>query len=569
MSTELVAENGGTLASSANGTQQENKSGVMGMLGSVDMLRQVSMILVLAICLALAVFIMIWAQEPEYRPLGKMDTDQQVQVLDVLDKSRIPYKLDVDVIKVPEDQYQQVKLLLSRAGVSTSAESKDFLNQDSGFGVSQRMEQARLKQSQEMNLARAIEELNSVSRAKVILALPKENVFARTRSAPSATVVVTTRKGGLGQEEVDAIVDIVASAVHGMEPGKVTVTDANGRLLNSGSQDAVSARARREIEIVQQKEQEYRNKIDSILIPILGPENFTSQVDVNMDFTAVEQTAKRFNPDLPALRSEMVVDNKSVNGSSNGGVPGALSNQPPMAANIPQQATGDSGDKTMASSSHNEATRNYELDTTISHTKQQVGNVRRVSVSVAVDFKSGAAGADGQTTRVPRTEEEMANIRRLLEGAIGFNTQRGDVIEVVTVPFMDQLLEELPPTPMWEQEWFWRAVKMILAGLAILLLVLFVVKPVVKRLIFPEEAKMPDEPQLGHELADIEDQYAADTLGMLHKHDAEYSYAEDGSILIPTLHKDDDMIKAIRALVANEPELSTQVVKNWLQDDGK
>ncbi|GGZ00791.1 MULTISPECIES: flagellar basal-body MS-ring/collar protein FliF [Shewanella] len=567
MSTELVAENNATLPS-ASGAQQENKSGVMGMLGSVDMLRQITMILALAICLALAVFIMIWAQEPEYRPLGKMDTDQQVQVLDVLDKNRIPYKIDVDVIKVPEDQYQQVKLLLSRSGVSTSSEDKDFLNQDSGFGVSQRMEQARLKHSQELNLAHAIEELNSVSRAKVILALPKENVFARTRSEPSATVVVTTRKGGLGQEEVDAIVDIVASAVHGMDPSKVTVTDASGRLLNSGSQDATSARARRELEIVQQKEQEYRNKIDSILIPILGPENFTSQVDVNMDFTAVEQTAKRFNPDLPALRSEMTVDNKSVNGTS-GGVPGALTNQPPMASNIPQQATGDNAEKPVSSTSHNEATRNYELDTTISHTKQQVGNVRRVSVSVAVDFKSGPADANGQTTRVPRTDAEMANIRRLLEGAIGFNTQRGDIIEVVTVPFMDQLVEALPPVPMWEQPWFWRAVKLVLGALVILVLILFVVRPMLKRLIYPNETNMPDEPQLGHELADIEDQYAADTLGMLHKPDAEYSYAEDGSILIPALHKDDDMIKAIRALVANEPELSTQVVKNWLQDDGK
>ncbi|MCD8475311.1 MAG: flagellar basal body M-ring protein FliF, partial [Shewanella fodinae] len=280
------------------------------------------------------------------------------------------------------------------------------------------------------------------------------------------------------------------------------------------------------------------------------------------------QTAKRFNPDLPALRSEMTVDNKSVNGTS-GGVPGALTNQPPMASNIPQQATGDNAEKPVSSTSHNEATRNYELDTTISHTKQQVGNVRRVSVSVAVDFKSGPADANGQTTRVARTDAEMANIRRLLEGAIGFNTQRGDIIEVVTVPFMDQLVEALPPVPMWEQPWFWRAVKLVLGALVILVLILFVVRPMLKRLIYPNETNMPDEPQLGHELADIEDQYAADTLGMLHKPDAEYSYAEDGSILIPALHKDDDMIKAIRALVANEPELSTQVVKNWLQDDGK
>ncbi|MGL5486957.1 MAG: flagellar basal-body MS-ring/collar protein FliF, partial [Shewanella sp.] len=241
----IVGSNAGAMD---QGVQQEHKSGVLGSLGGVDMMRQITMILALAICLALAVFVMIWAQEPEYRPLGKMETQEMVQVLDVLDKNKIKYQIDVDVVKVPEDKYQEVKMMLSRAGIDGAATSKqDFLTQDSGFGVSQRMEQARLKHSQEENLARAIEQLQSVSRAKVILALPKENVFARNTAQPSATVVINTRRGGLGQGEVDAIVDIVASAVQGLEPSRVTVTDSNGRLLNSGSQDGVSARARREL----------------------------------------------------------------------------------------------------------------------------------------------------------------------------------------------------------------------------------------------------------------------------------------------------------------------------------
>ena len=558
----MVGNTGATL----DGAAQENKSGGLSSFGGADMLRQVTMILALAICLAVAVFVMLWAQEPEYRPLGKMDTQEMVQILDVLDKNKISYEIDVDVIKVPEDKYQEVKLMLSRAGIDNSSKNNDYLNKDSGFGVSQRMEQARLKHSQEENLARVIEELKSVSRAKVVLALPKENVFARNKSQPSATVVITTRRGGLGQEEVDSIVDIVASAVQGLEPVRVTVTDSNGRLLNSGSQDGVSARARRELELVQQKEGEYRAKIDSILIPILGPENFTSQVDVSMDFTAVEQTAKRYNPDLPAIRSEMTVENNTTGGGV-GGIPGALSNQPPMESNIPQTAS-EAVSNASSGNSHKEATRNFELDTTISHTRQQIGVVRRVSVSVAVDFKPGAAGEDGQIARVARTEQEMANIRRLLEGAVGFNTQRGDMIEVVTVPFMDQLVEEMPAPDMWEEPWFWRAVKLGVGALVILVLILAVVRPMLKRLIYPDSINMPDDPRLGHELAEIEDQYASDTLGMLNTSEAEYSYADDGSISIPNLHKDDDMIKAIRALVANEPELSTQVVKNWLQDNG-
>ncbi|MGL4449133.1 MAG: flagellar M-ring protein FliF C-terminal domain-containing protein, partial [Shewanella sp.] len=246
-----------------------------------------------------------------------------------------------------------------------------------------------------------------------------------------------------------------------------------------------------------------------------------------------------------------------------------LSNQPPMASAIPEEATQGTDSVTLAAgNSHREATRNFELDTTISHTRQQIGVVRRISVSVAVDFKPGAVGENGQVARVARTEQELTNIRRLLEGAVGFSAQRGDVLEVVTVPFMDQLVEDVPAPDVWEQPWFWRAVKLAIGALVILVLILAVVRPMLKRLIYPDSVNMPDDPRLGNELAEIEDQYATDTLGMLNTKEAEYSYADDGSILIPNLHKDDDMIKAIRALVANEPELSTQVVKNWLQDNG-
>ncbi len=350
--------------------------------------------------------------------------------------------------------------------------------------------------------------------------------------------------------------------MHKLEPTRVTVTDSNGRLLNSGTQDGSSVQARRDAELVQQKETEYRNKIDSILIPILGPENFSSQVNVAMDFTAVEQTTKRYNPDLPALRSEMVIENSNVAGA-NGGIPGALTNQPPMPANIPEEAGQVGVAQTEKSgSSHKEATRNFELDTTISHTRQQVGMIQRISVSVAVDYKPGEASAEGgAVAKVTRTEQELNNIRRLLEGAVGFNAARGDVIEVVSVPFLDETFEATPEPAMWDQPWFWRAMKLLIAAIVILVLILAVVRPVLKKL-------TSSEPDTNSDLASLEEQYAQNGM-LLNGPATEYSYAEDGSIIIPDLHKDDDMVKSIRSLVANEPELSTQVVQNWLVSDDK
>ncbi|MBY5990732.1 flagellar M-ring protein FliF [Ferrimonas balearica] len=558
----------GTLESGAGKEIEENKVSPLASLGNIDVLRQVSLVLALAICLAIAVFLIIWAQEPAYRPLGKMETQELVETLDFLDQQKIPYQLSGNTVSVPEDRFADIRLTLTRNGLGPARVQQDFLRQDSGFGVSQRMEQARLKHSQEQNLARAVEELRSVQRARVILALPQQNVFARQQREPSATVVVTLGRGAeLRQSEVDAVVDIIASAVHGLKPARVTVTDQHGRLLNSGSQDGISAQARRELELRTQQEQLYREKIDSILIPVLGLGQYSAQVDVTMDFSKVEETSRRFNPDLPAVRSEMLIeDNQSGNGPI--GIPGALTNQPPIASEIPQQVDGAGQDERLAQGrNRSEVTRNFELDSTISHTRQQVGTVRRVTLSVAVDYKP-VVGADGTSTLEPRSEAELANLRRLLMGSVGFSTARGDVLEVVSVPFAEDLALAPLEVPIYEQSWFWRAVKWGTGALALVLLGFLVVRPLVQRLFNPEAGKA-EEPGLaiGNELAELEDQYAAETLGMLSQGDSDYSYAEDGSILLPDLHKDDDMLRAIRALVANEPDLSTQVIKSWLTED--
>lgn len=542
----------------------EQKSGFMDALGSVDMLRQIILVVALVICVAIAIFIVIWAQEPDYRPLAKLPTDELIQTLDHLDVAQIPYQLEGNTILVPEDQYEAIKLSLARQGLSQAPDSgTDIIMQDMGFGVSQRVEKERLKHAREQQIARTIEDMANVSKAKVLLAMPRENVFARKQSRGSATVVITMRRGAvLNSEEVDAIVDMVASAVETIDPDRVTVTDSNGRLLNSGSQDSISARSRKEFEIVKQREAEYQGKIDSILIPVLGLGNYTSQVDVSMDFTSTEQTQKRYNPDLPAVRSEMTVEENSV-GSMIAGVPGALTNQPPLDANIPQNNAGANSTRTSPGRTHKEATRNFELDTTISHTKQQTGVIRRLSVSVAVDYKQ-STDAEGNETSEPRSQQELLNLRRLLQGGIGFDVTRGDSLEVVTIPFsrIDTGLEK--EVPLWEQPWFMRALKLVMGGLIIIVLILAIVRPMLKRLIYPEDTTEQEEFNVDQSL-DLGDE----TITMLTQEFDEdaVGFAADGSLMLPDLHKDEDVLKAVRALVANEPELSAQVVRGWLMLD--
>ncbi|MGB3727315.1 MAG: flagellar basal-body MS-ring/collar protein FliF, partial [Glaciecola sp.] len=493
----------------------------------------------------------------------QMPPQEMIETLDYLDQNQIQYKIEGSTIYVLDAQFKDVKMGMVRQGIShDNSAGTEIIMQDMGFGVSQRVEMERLKHAREQLIARTIEDINAVGKARVLLAIPKENVFSRRESKASATVVVTARNGTfLSGEEVDAIVDIVASAVQGIDPSRVTVTDNNGRLLNSGSADSMSARARKEYEIEKKRESEYLEKIDSILIPVLGLGNYTAQADVSMDFTAVEQTQRRYNPDLPAVRSEMISEQNTVGGVI-AGIPGALTNQPPADSNIPEEADGGNGQTPVPGTNSKEQTRNYELDTTISHTKQQTGVIRRLSVSVAVDYKN-SVDAEGQTVSTPLAQQELLNIRRLLQGGVGFDVTRGDSLEVVSIPFNRIDLGVVEEPAIWEEEWFMPLFKLFLGASVIIVLILAVVRPMLKKLIFPDGDMLDtsdndDSLDLGDETINVlSDDFDESQVG----------FSPDGSLMLPNLHRDEDVLKAVRALVANEPELSAQVVRGWLLED--
>ena len=550
----------------------EQKSGITSLLGNVDVLRQITLIMALAICFAIAVFIILWANESEYRMLSKLPTEQLIKTMDLLDSNKVDYHQENNTISVPIEDYQSIKLLLAREGLSGEPEQgNELLMQDMGFGVSQRLETERLKYGREQQLASTIEQLKSISRAKVLLAIPRTNVFARRSKTPSATVVLTMQRGRvLSEEEVDAVVDIVSSAVQDLSPNRVTVSDQNGRLLNSGSQDSISSRSRKEFEIEQKREQEYLAKIDSMLIPVVGLGNYTAQVNVAMDFTNIEETARRYNADLPALRSEMKVENSTLGGLL-GGIPGALSNQPPADSVVPEKSNNSVTKKSAAPlRTHLESTKNYELDEAISHTKQQAGVIRRISVSVGLDYLTElGVPVDGtstaEKTQVPRSVSELASIKRLLQGGIGFDLQRGDVLEVITLPFVRSDIGVIPDIPFYQQPETFKWGKLLMGALVIVILILAVIKPMLKRLINPNQT--PND--YGDKSLDSHIDLGDETMDMLTADfDAgSVGFAPDGSLQLPDLHRDEDILKAVRALVANEPELSSQVVKSWLNQE--
>ena len=533
-------------------------------VGDLDLMRQVVLVISISICVALIVMLFFWVKTPEMRPLGAYETEELIPVLDHLDQQKIDYKLDGNTILVPSSDYNTIKLDMVRAGLNTEKQAGDeILLQDMGFGVSQRLELERLKLSRERQLAKAIEEMQQVRKARVLLALPKQSVFVRQNQDASASVFLTLRMGtSLKQEEVDSIVDMVASAVPGMKPTRITVTDQHGRLLSSGSQDPASAARRKEHELERKQEQALREKIDSVLIPVLGLGNYTAQVDIELDFSAVEQTRKKYDPNTPSTRSEYTLEDYN-NGNVVAGVPGALSNQPPADASIPQDVAQMKDGSLMGQGSvHKEATRNFELDTTISHERRQTGVVNRQTVAVAIKDRAIVNPETGETTYQPLSDAQLTNIRQLLIGAVGYSEQRGDLLNVLSMPFVEPEVEQVQDLPIWENPNFNDWVRWFASALVIIVVILVLVRPAMKKLLNP--AADEDDQLYGPDGLPI----GADGETSLIGSDIEGGdLFEFGSTIdLPNLHKDEDVLKAVRALVANEPELAAQVVKNWMTD---
>ncbi len=533
-------------------------------VGDLDLLRQVVLVLSISICVALIVMLFFWVKEPEMRPLGAYETEELIPVLDYLDLQKIEYTLEGNTISVPASEYNSLKLNMVRAGLNQERNAgDDILMQDMGFGVSQRLEQERLKLSRERQLAKAIEQMKQVRKAQVLLALPKQSVFVRHNQEASASVFLTLKTGtNLKQQEVDSVVDMVASAVPGMKTSRITVTDQHGRLLSSGSQDPMSAARRKEHELERNQEQALREKIDSILIPILGFGNYTAQVDIQLDFSAVEQTRKRFDPNTPATRSEYTLEDYN-NGNTVAGIPGALSNQPPADASIPQDVAQMKDGAMMGQGSvHKEATRNFELDTTISHERKQTGTVNRQTVSVAIKDRQSLNPDTGEVVHTPIPASEINAIRQVLIGTVGFDESRGDLLNVLSMQFAPQVTDVVADVPIWEHPNFNDWVRWFASALVIIVVVLVLVRPAMKKLLNP--AADNDDQMYGPDGMPI----GADGETSLIGGDIEGGelFEFGSSIDLPNLHKDEDVLKAVRALVANEPELAAQVVKNWMTD---
>lgn len=563
-------------------------------LSEMTMLRQVGLMVGLAASVAIGFAVVLWSQQPDYRPLyGSLAGMDSKQIMETLAAADIAYTVEPNsgALLVKADDVARARMKLAAAGVTPSDSNIGFeiLDKDQGLGTSQFMEATRYRRGLEGELARTISSLNNVKGARVHLAIPKSSVFVRDERKPSASVLVELFSGrSLEPGQVLAIINLVATSVPELSKSQITVVDQKGNLLSDMAENSALTQAGKQFDYSRRMESMLTQRVHNILQPVLGNDRYKAEVSADVDFSAVESTSEQFNPDQPALRSEQSTSEQRTASNGPQGVPGALSNQPPAPASAPQTtggaaataaaiqpgqplldangqqimdpATGQPMLAPYPADKRNQSTKNFELDRSISHTKQQQGKINRLSVSVVVDDQVKVNAADGAVTRAPWSADELARFTRLVQDAVGFDASRGDSVSVINMPFSVERGEVITDPAFYTQPWFWDIVKQVLGVLFILVLVFGVLRPVLNNI------TGHGKKQLALAGSDVE-------LGGMGGLDGELdndrvSLGGPQSILLPSPSEGyDAQLNAIKSLVAEDPGRVAQVVKEWINAD--
>ncbi|KQM51581.1 MULTISPECIES: flagellar basal-body MS-ring/collar protein FliF [Pseudomonas] len=563
-------------------------------LSEMTMLRQVGLMVGLAASVAIGFAVVLWSQQPDYRPLyGSLAGMDSKQIMETLAAADIAYTVEPNsgALLVKSDDVARARMKLAAAGVTPSDSNIGFeiLDKDQGLGTSQFMEATRYRRGLEGELARTISSLNNVKGARVHLAIPKSSVFVRDERKPSASVLVELFSGrSLEPGQVLAIINLVATSVPELSKSQITVVDQKGNLLSDQAENSALTQAGKQFDYSRRMESMLTQRVHNILQPVLGNDRYKAEVSADVDFSAVESTSEQFNPDQPALRSEQSTSEQRTASNGPQGVPGALSNQPPAPATAPQTtggaaatagaiqpgqplldangqqimdpATGQPMLAPYPADKRNQSTKNFELDRSISHTKQQQGKINRLSVSVVVDDQVKVNPADGAVTRAPWSTDELARFTRLVQDAVGFDASRGDSVSVINMPFSAERAEVIADPAFYTQPWFWDIVKQVLGVLFILVLVFGVLRPVLNNITGNGKKQLAlagGDVELGG-MGGLDGELANDRV----------SLGGPQSILLPSPSEGyDAQLNAIKSLVAEDPGRVAQVVKEWINAD--
>ncbi|SDX46766.1 flagellar M-ring protein FliF [Collimonas sp. OK242] len=415
----------------------------------------------------------LWSRTPDYRVLYSNLSDRDGgAIIASLQQMNIPYKFAEGggAVLVAAEQVHEARLRLASQGLPKGGSVGFELMDNQKFGVSQFAEQVNYQRALEGELARSIESISAVEAARVHLALPKPSLFVRDQQKPSASVILTLHRGrSIDDGQVSAIAHLVSSSVPELSAKNVTIVDQSGNLLSTPATGNRGLDAS-QLKYAQEIEQSYIRRIEAILQPIVGASNVRAQVAADIDFSTVEHTDEKYTPNQDpakaAIRSQQSSDANQQGATPPGGIPGALSNQPPAnptapvslpptaAANAQANPAGAANAANSAARSggssnvRRDVTTNYEVDKSISHVQQSAGAIKRLSVAVVVNYR-GAANAQGKVVTQALPAAELEQVKNLVKQAMGYSVERGDSLNVVNSQFAGDAAE--PELPVWRQ----------------------------------------------------------------------------------------------------------------------
>ena len=452
-------------------------------------------------------------REGEFRVLyPQLSEKDGGQVIERLAQMNVPYKFAEGgaMLMVPAGRVHELRMKLAAAGLPStgagSAGGYELLDKNS-FGQTQGQERMRTQRAIEGELTTTIQSLESVKSARVHLALPNQNGFFREQQKPSASVVLTLHGGRtLDRGQIAGIVRVVSGSVPELSGKAVSVVDSTGTLLSgAGEDDNTQGLDSQQLQFRRDIEAGHLRRVLALLEPVVGRDNVRASVTAEVDFSQVMQTAEAYRPNQgndakPAVREQRTEESSQPGGATPGGVPGATSNQPPTPATAPingtaqplQGAQGAGGPG--GGNQRREAATRFEVDKTVTVTRNAVGGVKRLSAAVVVNHRSNT-DAKGKTTTVPLTEKEVEQLTALVQQGIGFNAERGDQVKVINAPFRVEASAPVADAPIWKQPWLTDLLRSAAAPAALaivaLVAVFVLVRPAMTTLLAPAPPPLP------------------------------------------------------------------------------
>ncbi|AUI88562.1 flagellar M-ring protein FliF [Vibrio azureus] len=526
---------------------------------------------VLAAVIAAIIVVALWSSSQSYRPLYSQQERFDIgEIISVLENESISYRMQEQngQVLVPEGQVARIRMLLASKGVKAQLPTGlESLKEDSALGTSQFMETARYRHGLEGELVRTIMSLHAVTNARVHLAIPKQTLFVRQNAeAPSASVMLElTPSEDLKSEQVEAIINLVVGSVTGMKPEFVSVVDQYGRLLSA---DVASA----EVGKVNAKYLDYQKTVEKqiiqraadMLTPIVGPSNFRVQVAADMNFSQVEETQEILD-DEPVVRNEHSIQNNSVDQIALG-VPGSLSNQPPVTGEEPVK-----NKENQNSNSRSEINRQYAVGSSVRRTQYQQGKIEKISVSVLLNSQSAPDG-------VAWGEAEKAQIVTLINDAVGISSERGDRLSLMTFQFTPVEIGAPPVQPWWQNPMVQQPLRYLIGGILGLAMILFVLRPLIKHLTgstdkqdqsteleFAQLQQTP-EPEMNDLQTRKELEYEEDLNRRLSEKGISSSTGLDikSDMLPPSDSPLEIQLKHLQLIANEEPERVAEILKQWV-----